>query len=83
MTSLLGAASEAMNEARQADDYIPDSLLVVALQAIREPSEAMLTAAIAPYRAGNTEEFNKVYRETIAGYWRAMIDVLIAEGEAK
>ena len=82
MTSMR-AASDAMNDARQGDEYISDSLFVVGLQAIREPSEAMLTAAIAPYRAGNTEEFNKVYRETVADYWRAMIDALIAEGEGR
>jgi hypothetical protein len=40
------------------------------LELMREPTDEMLDAAIAPYRDGNTEEFNTIYRRTVAGYFR-------------
>ena len=43
------------------------------LDALMEPDETMVEAAIAPYRHGNTAQFNDIMRETVRGYFRAMI----------
>ncbi len=50
-----------------------------ALSAMRTPTEAMVDAAIAPYRYKNTVEFTAVYRETVKGYMAAMIDAALGE----
>lgn len=51
-----------------------------ALQAGRTPTDEMLEAAIAPYRSGNTPEFNASYKKTVAGYMATMIDAILKEG---
>lgn len=49
------------------------------IEKMRNTNEAMLTAAIAPYRQGNTDEFNKTYKGVVRGYWERMIDTLLKE----
>ncbi len=51
-----------------------------AIEAMREPSEEMVEAAVAPYRDKNTAEFDALFRKTVAGYWRAMIDKALTGG---
>lgn len=48
-----------------------------AIEAMMEPSEAQLDAAIAPYRHGNTEQFNSIMRDTVRGYWQAMLSAAL------
>ena len=48
-----------------------------AIEAIREPTEAMIEIAMSPYRYGNDEMMNAAFRKTIAGYWKAMIDEIL------
>lgn len=44
------------------------------IEALREPTTEMVTAAMAPYVYGNDEKMNETFRTTILGYWQAMID---------
>ena len=48
-----------------------------------EPTDEMLDAAIAPYRHGNTPEFNAIYKDTVRGYWRRMLARWEIEKDAK
>ncbi len=40
------------------------------LHTIAEPSDEDLTVAIAPYRHENTPEFNALYKDVVAGYFK-------------
>jgi len=62
-------------------DDNPDNVLTIhrlnarkAMEAMREPTQAMIAAAMAPYLYGNDEKMNAAFRSTIKEYWRAMID---------
>lgn len=55
------------------------SFMRVAFLAIREPDEAMLEAAIAPYRYMNSPEFNAAYKQVGAKYMATMIDAILGE----
>lgn len=48
-------------------------LAAAVIDALMEPTEAMLEAAIAPYRDKNSAEFTDIMREAVAGYFRAML----------
>lgn len=54
-------------------------LVLSIIKAMREPTEKMLEAAMAPYIYNNDEVMNKAFRDTIAGYHKAMIDAVINE----
>lgn len=43
------------------------------IDALMEPTETMVEAAIAPYRDKNSAEFTDIMREAVAGYFRAML----------
>lgn len=45
-----------------------------AIEAIGEPTDAMIARAMAPYVYGNDEAMNEAFRKTITEYWQAMID---------
>jgi hypothetical protein len=57
--------------------------MAAALRSLREPDEAMLDAAIAPFRYGNTDEFNAVFKKIVAGYMRAMVDAILASDQGE
>lgn len=48
-----------------------------AIEAMREPTEAMVIAAMAPYRHEIDEKMRAAFDETIRGYWRSMIDEIL------
>lgn len=49
-----------------------------AIEAMREPTDAMIADAMAPYVYGNDETMNCAFKSTISGYWRAMIDTALS-----
>lgn len=57
------------------------ALARAALEAMREPTEGMVEAAIRLYRHGNTEQFNNIMRDTVREYFAAAIDAALKEGE--
>jgi hypothetical protein len=50
-----------------------------AIAAMREPSEEMILAAMAPYRYDIDDKMRNAFRETIRGYWNTMIDKILDE----
>jgi hypothetical protein len=46
-----------------------------------EPTEAMIEAAVSPYRHGNTQQFDDAMRATVLGYYRAMLSARPSIGE--
>jgi hypothetical protein len=60
-----------------ATDAQAEQLARAAIEAIREPTEAMISKAMAPYIYGNDEAMNKAFRETIRSYWRAMLEEVL------
>lgn len=44
------------------------------LEALREPTDSMIERAMAPYVHGIDDKMRQAFRETIRGYWQAMID---------
>lgn len=59
-------------DASMREDYRKEARAAIA--ALREPTEAMISAAMAPYAYGNDETMNRAFRSAITGYWQAMID---------
>jgi hypothetical protein len=56
------------------------------IEALMTPTPEMVDAAVAPYRHGNTEQFDTIYRAAVIGYWRAMLrtaSIPNEEGEGK
>jgi hypothetical protein len=39
----------------------------------KEPTDEMIEAAIAPYRYMNTAEFDQALRDSVRGYFKAMV----------
>ena len=50
-----------------------EQVAAAVIDALMEPTEAMVEAAIAPYRDKNSAEFTNIMREAVAGYFRAML----------
>lgn len=53
-------------------DYWTDEARA-SIQAIHEPTDAMIDAAMAPYVHGIDNMMRDAFRKTIRGYWQAMI----------
>lgn len=60
----------------EADRQAHRDMVRAALLAATEPTDEMLEAAINPYKYKCTDEFNEVFKKTVAGYWKAMIAVI-------
>ena len=52
-------------------------MAVASIDMIREPTDAMINAAMAPYRHEIDEKMRAAFDETIRGYWRSMIDEML------
>jgi hypothetical protein len=50
---------------------------IFAIEAMREPIDAMVDAAMAPYRHEIDEKMRAAFDQTIRGYWRSMIDEML------
>jgi ribosomal silencing factor RsfS len=54
-----------------------ENIARIAIEAMREPTDAMVIAAMAPYRHEIDDKMRAAFDQTIRGYWRSMIDEML------
>jgi len=83
MSEMMDRVAQAMDKAGEkfvadnpdgSNDSLMAALARAVIEAQREPTEAMLKSAMAPYAHDIDDKMRAAFRATIVKYWQAMID---------